>query len=309
MIELSHLPIVFLSNREDNTEENLARVHQVLEDRKILHVSGVEGINEAHARACEAALETGARHCIIIEADNWLLHSAREALSLRLPEDGIIVHGHWPMARRIQAYLTYGGVSGWVTSHGGIKVVLNDPEWFRRLQVPDFASLGSVVYSTVPSVLSVERFNLTEWASFRTGFKEATRALRDRHGIQFKDLEQVRNSGVKWRQNLWMWACVGADQPNGHWCQAGVVSALEIWATQPERLAALDWERFASAQWETEVRALCGPILRAQPNREELLYALRPWNVSTGVEFVPMTAPESVSFKANYLGLNDALYR
>lgn len=308
-IYLNHLPVVFLSNGERDASINRARVHDILgPDRVILDVTGIEGVNEAHAVACEVALAAGHQHCIIVEGDNWLLPVAKEELGKSVPINALSIDG-WTLPRRIQSFLTYGGVSGWVTSHGGIKVVLCDPSWFRELKIPDFSSLQSKAqYSTLPAVISVERFNTDAWSAFRTGFKEAARALRDRSGVQYKDEQQVQYAGVKWRQNLWMWACVGADQPNGYWCQLGVASALECWLNT-NMLDELNWEHFLGKEWRHRVMSKCGLDLDLEPPVKAQVLKLQAFNGATGLGLWPLTAVQSASFKSNYLGLHESMYQ
>lgn len=212
--EITEFDVFFLSYDEPNAEKHWAHLLDICPWAKRVH--GVKGFDAAH-RACADQSETD--WFVTVDADNIVLPSFfDQTVDLDNP-------------RRTFSWNGVNMVNGLIYGNGGLKLwskqfalTMNSHEHSEDPRsAVDFCWEDD--YRQVDRACSEVWTNGSPYQAFRVGFREAVKLTLDR-GQRVDPAHMQRRLHPVNLRNARVWACVGADVPNGKWSMLGTRMGL-----------------------------------------------------------------------------------
>jgi hypothetical protein len=247
-LTVKDLPVVFLSYREPNADENF-RALERLKLPNLVRVGGVKGHDAAHKAAAKAAhdLCPGVENFVTVDADaqvqsksfwnHWLIQVQERA---QVPD----------LTQAVVSFRAFNAVNGAMYGNGGLKIWSQD--FVRNMRTHE-ASDGSVVdfcwdrnYVQMKNVVCTTHPNGDALQAFRSGYREGVKLLLANDlGKLNIDLIQNPLSEVACLR-IHQWITLGSDAPFGVWCQSGFLEgALDVFEAREKAVQVLtDYDVF-----------------------------------------------------------------
>jgi hypothetical protein len=199
---MNHFDIIFISFDEENAEKNWQRLKSCYPHAKRVH--RVEGIHQAHRRACELS---DTDYFFTVDADNEIINNPFINLPDNLSDNAVYV------------WRAINGVNGLVYGYGGIKL------WPKALfmsvrpleNFTDHATEITREYRVVKRIGSKTIFNTSPYSCWKSGFRESYKLAR---------LYMTQNDQEAF-ERLKVWLSVGSHADNGLWCILGAYEGLK----------------------------------------------------------------------------------
>jgi len=194
--------LFFMSYAEPEAEKNWLILKSQVPTAKRVH--GVEGIARAWV---EAAKRSTTSHFFTMDGDSRL----NPNFSFQLED----FQGE--KDKRVHVYRCKNAVNGLVYGYGSIHLFNTElVRNFRSLDVVDFTlSVATQGFKIQPEIASTTNFNTSEYISFKSGFREASKLASETNtyvGTQVDERTQKR---------LLIWTSLGSDVPYGDWVILG----------------------------------------------------------------------------------------
>jgi len=226
--------LIFLSYDEPQANENYENLVSRFSHAKRIH--GVEGIVQAHKEAAKISLT---EYFWVVDGDNIIQEDFDFSFKWEKPRDGLIKVCVWGSVNSVNG-LKYG--------NGGVKLlpkypVLSYPmERFEdRL---DFSTTIGGVFHYEKTCASINRFNTSEFHSWRAAFREVFK-LRSKMDLpmdkqQYKDIR-------KW---IAVWLTEGKEAEYGDFVIQGASDAIDWYKSNPRNTERINDFYFLREVWD-----------------------------------------------------------
>ena len=170
--------------------ERLADKHwEIVKDRSpyAKWIANVQGIRKAHVKAAQ---QSRTEYFWVVDADSELVPDFKFELAVsKRDKASYFFHSHNP-------------VNGLEYGHGGIKLlnkfsVLKSPEEYF-----DFTTSICEVNTIIPIVASINKFNETDFSTWRTAFRESVK-------LSSKLIQNQNNTETEQRLHTWLTQATG----------------------------------------------------------------------------------------------------
>lgn len=202
--------VFFLSYQEPNADDNFSRLLSIAPHAKRIH--GIAGMHQAFRAPLS---HTDANQFYIVDGDSWVDSTFPFSEHVLRPAQVLV----W-QARNAVNNLTYG--------YGGIK--LFDRRAAERIDQACIDVIGAPgqEVSFIKEVASTTAFNVTDYDSWKAGFREVAMLT---HSSRF------RTSIDEAQARINTWKSVGSDRPFGEWAIRGAHDGEHFVLTEVKQLS------------------------------------------------------------------------
>ena len=213
-IALSEVDAVFLSYDEVYADFFFEQWNKIFKNLHRVH--GVDGLNNAHLKACEVATTD---YFVLIDADAFpIKQQFNNSLAVDIDEDTVVSN-----LQSIQ------GVIKTYTPHGGIKIINKKlaPAFFERAKSTCVSYELQHGFAVLDGpAMSIEFSNQSARLSFLSAYKDAMLFLRATiDPVTYLEKQDVLQLQGK-RQRLWAWLTNGGEEPFGFYSILGAHTAV-----------------------------------------------------------------------------------
>jgi len=155
--------IVFISYNEPSATVNFLELigNPALENRNILRIHGIKGIQQAHL---EAAKQVTTTMFYVVDADAKIVPSFKFDIKLDPSEEDIVHVWH---SRNPVNGLEYG--------YGGVKLLPRELTLNMDIRNPDMTTSISNRFKIIPKVSNITAFNTDKMSTWRSAFRECAK--------------------------------------------------------------------------------------------------------------------------------------
>ena len=221
--------IVFISNGEDNAEENYKRLlERAPADCTVHRVDGVAGIANAHQAAAKLATT---EMFYVVDADAWILDNFRFEVK-REALDYTITY----------VYNSFNPVNNLVYGYGGVKLFPKS----AFDQLPEiYVDMTTSILDTLrvlPEISNITKFDTGAYDTWRSAFRECVK-------LSSRVIKSQNDADTEYRLNTW---CNNAQGPYGAFAIKGARAGKDfgtIHADDPAQLAKINDYNFLKAEF------------------------------------------------------------
>lgn len=228
--------IAFISYNENNANRRLSELtlHPGAKHNKIVHVSGVKGIHNAHM---EAARKASTNMFWVVDADSTVLPTFNFNKKLSENEEKMVHIWH---SRNPVNNLEYG--------FGGLKLLPRSAVLNMDLTSIDMTTSITQDIKIIPEVANITNFNTDPFSSWRSAFRECVK-------LSSKVIAGQNDTETEERLNTWMYG--GASNDFAEYVRGGSSAGKWFGTTykdDPEMLSKINNYEWLRVEFEEHVK-------------------------------------------------------
>lgn len=293
VLELSEIPVVFLSYDEPNADANYEHLVKSHPHPKLIHrVHGVKGFDAAHKAAAEAA---ASERFFTVDAD-CLVDKGIWYKQLEVTSD---------IRRATFSWSSRNIVNGLVYGNGGIKLWYG--EYVKNMKSHEAADKTDGQnnidfcwdfenYKQMNNTYGTVLNNATPYQAFRAGFREGIKMGLDQG--QKVNPEEFNQKMYPANYSRWLtWMTVGRDVENGDWCIYGArLATYKLYIENFDHTMVADYDQFKELWQQVSIDTDNGKFMEDKSHK--LLVDIRE---KLNLPLVELDADQSVWFKHVYI--------
>jgi len=221
--------VFFISYGESNAESNWKQLKSLVPSAR--RIQDIQGIYNAHRKAAEKSFT---KMFFVVDGDAEVVKDFDFNFNVEDYEMVYIWHSKNPIND-----LEYG--------YGGIKLLPKKKLLSIDGNVVDMTTSLSDKISIIPTVSNITRFNVDEYSTWRSAFREAVK-------LSSKVID--RSYDEETDQRLETWCTIGLDRPHGEYCIAGACKGREFGLKnigkkdQLKKINDFEWLRSQYEDWK-----------------------------------------------------------